>query len=884
MNGLKLAVVRTAGLTPAGRIVSAAGALLLFAGLAGWLVALTGVQLSGFAVAAGLVGALVAVVGGCLVAGREHTELRAYLGAAAVVAIAFVGMGLAGGGVLEGGARFVNALLMRIGERTMDYALPYRTGDDGVLVMFCALAGAAGGLACSLLAQRGVVVPILVLVAGAVAGVVSGWVPVGLWAFFLAGGVLTCLAARSSLVNDVATPSSLPWTLACAVAACALIGCGVGAATQGKEVDTSHANGAIARALWNMEYGDASFAMPDGQLEGLGPLKRSKQPAMDITVDKPTYEYLRGFVGGSYQGDSWVPLGSETVMQNRSLLYWLDRDGLVGNSQLATANRLTELDDAGDAHLEQSPRSVRKPYAYLPYGYDEGSSAHATTDLSQMHVEGSSSQALRFNSGIVRKAYLLQDMIDAMQAVVNRRAAADKQSAESSVSAAGDGSSADGEAQSDDSFDELRMYLDDNAAYREFAKAQYSEVPDDVAELFGKLYGPAVKLTAEQAKIQVLALLDDTVAYSDNPKASDGEDAEKSASGASASASAASKGSSSASAAASNAQSSLDTDDFVTQFLVGDRAGYSVHYATAAALLMRYYGVPTRYVEGYVLNTAALDRIAANGDEDEDGAQSMATRDESQAKSSAGSGKDEVAPFLGTYTLTERQAHAWVEYYLDGVGWVPFDVTPGWRNTGFYETTGNAQLVDDSQNWSVGEADEDTVWTPPEPEEEEAEDESDNPAPVFGEMEFIFVLWPWVLAGFLLTMYLAFFVRGSVLHKRLRRFLAQAGDESVAPSDAVPALFSYLVMLVQTCGGAPLANAPYAAQAAALEAAGLCPAEQFERAARANDRVLFADDDAQVDRDDALAVLECVKSVQSGLMKQVSPLRRFWQRDVRCLW
>lgn len=858
--------------------------MLLFAGLAGWLVALTGVQLTGPAVAAGLVGALVAVVGGCLVAGREHTELRAYLGAAAVVAIAFVGMGLAGGGVLEGGARFVNALLVRIGERTLDYALPYRAGDDGALVAFCALAGAAGGLVCSLLAQRGVVAPVLVLAVGAVAGVVSGWVPVGLWAFFLAAGVVTCLAARSSLLNDVNTSSSLPWALACAVTACVLVGCGVGVATQGNEVDTSNANGAIARALWNMEYGDASFAMPDGQLEGLGPLKQSNQQAMSVTVDKPTYEYLRGFVGGAYRGDAWVPLGSEAVMQNRDLLYWLDRDGLVGNSQLVTANRLVELDDADDAHFEQTLHSVRKPYAYLPYGYGGGSSAHATTDLSQMRVEGSPSQALTFNPNIVRRAYLLQDAVDGAQVGKGRRAASEGQSSKSDAAAPASSSDADSDSQVGGQADQLRMYLDDNAAYREFAKAQYCAIPDDVAELFGKLYGPAVKLTTEQAKIQVLALLDDTVAYSDNPKASDGEDVGEGASGASASATAASKGASSASASALNGQTSLDSDDFVTQFLAGDRAGYSVHYATAAALLMRYYGVPTRYVEGYVFNTTALDRIAANGGEGEDDAQNEVSTDGSQAGASAGSGEDKAAPFLGTYTLTERQAHAWVEYYLDGVGWVPFDVTPGWRNAGFYETTDDAQLVDDSQNWSVGEADEDTVWTPPEPEEEEAEEESDNPAPMFGEMEFIFVLWPWVLAGFLLTMYLAFFVRGSILRKRLRRFLSQASDESVAPADAVPALFSYLVMLVQTCGGAPLANAPYAAQATALEAAGLCPAEQFERAARANDRVLFADGSAQVDRDDALAVFECVKSVQAGLKNQVSPLRRFWQRDVRCLW
>lgn len=39
--------------------------------------------------------------------------------------------------------------------------------------------------------------------------------------------------------------------------------------------------------------------------------------------------------------------------------------------------------------------------------------------------------------------------------------------------------------------------------------------------------------------------------------------------------------------------------DFVLNFLDGTRKGYSVHYATAAAMMFRYYGIPARYVEGF---------------------------------------------------------------------------------------------------------------------------------------------------------------------------------------------------------------------------------------------------------------------------------------------
>ena len=31
-----------------------------------------------------------------------------------------------------------------------------------------------------------------------------------------------------------------------------------------------------------------------------------------------------------------------------------------------------------------------------------------------------------------------------------------------------------------------------------------------------------------------------------------------------------------------------------------------------------------------------------------------------------------------TITLTEENAHAWAEYYVSGVGFVPFEVTPGY--------------------------------------------------------------------------------------------------------------------------------------------------------------------------------------------------------------
>jgi transglutaminase-like putative cysteine protease/uncharacterized membrane protein len=86
--------------------------------------------------------------------------------------------------------------------------------------------------------------------------------------------------------------------------------------------------------------------------------------------------------------------------------------------------------------------------------------------------------------------------------------------------------------------------------------------------------------------------------------------------------------------------------DFAEFFLQDVRSGYSVHYATAAVLMFRYLGIPARYVEGYLItpsDAAGLDTGA-------------------------------------TLTVSGLRAHAWAEIYQDGLGWVPFETTPGYLN------------------------------------------------------------------------------------------------------------------------------------------------------------------------------------------------------------
>lgn len=102
-----------------------------------------------------------------------------------------------------------------------------------------------------------------------------------------------------------------------------------------------------------------------------------------------------------------------------------------------------------------------------------------------------------------------------------------------------------------------------------------------------------------------------------------------------------------------------DGTDPVSWFLNRGHQGNAVMYASAAALAFRTQGIPARYVEGY---RVAGDKL----------------------------GDDPDSPL----TLTNRDSHAWVEVYLDSVGWVPVDVTPGF----YYDTYTLLQMVQRPQN------------------------------------------------------------------------------------------------------------------------------------------------------------------------------------------
>ncbi len=102
--------------------------------------------------------------------------------------------------------------------------------------------------------------------------------------------------------------------------------------------------------------------------------------------------------------------------------------------------------------------------------------------------------------------------------------------------------------------------------------------------------------------------------------------------------------------------------DYIEYFLYENKLGYCAHYASAATMMLRAMGIPARYAEGYVIKTSNMDK----GNTVEEGKYTIRGED------------DAYNILIKNVEVLDSNAHAWVEVYIDGYGWVPVECTPGY--------------------------------------------------------------------------------------------------------------------------------------------------------------------------------------------------------------
>lgn len=331
-----------------------------------------------------------------------------------------------------------------------------------------------------------------------------------------------------------------------------------------------------------LRYGSTEgTGLLEGDLSAAGTRQKGTKPMLKVTMSQPTSYYLRGFIGETYTDNRWSELSREVLYENCDVFQSLHQSGFYAQSQIAAA---ADLSDEGSKQntLQIENTGLPSKYLYAPYELLPWSSV-----LDQSAVGDSTVYADGFTG---KREYTLTAADNLVVQYQKIASMLYQQREEGAVAA----------------------YLKNEAAYNRFVYEQYTSLPSEIDSYLAKKLGNFVidegqtHFDYQKAKQNILYYLTESITYCEDVGAVE------------------------------------DGVDFVLNFLDGTKSGYDVHYASAAVMMFRYYGIPARYAEGYII-----------------------TKDEA---ASATPGE--------TLSLDSSHTHAWAEYYQDGVGWLPFEATP----------------------------------------------------------------------------------------------------------------------------------------------------------------------------------------------------------------
>lgn len=320
--------------------------------------------------------------------------------------------------------------------------------------------------------------------------------------------------------------------------------------------------------------------LPQGDFSRVNGFNPKKNPRLEVVMSKPESYYLRGYVGEKYTENCWEQLDNKKLYQNNDLFYWLHKKSFYGQTQLSALANL--FDSSSEKNrITVKNISANNKYVYAPYEMliDE----NTYLDKNKIGDENILSRGI-----FPKKSYTYFSLKNQVKnyTLLGERLYDSEKNGDKTVS----------------------EYLNNEAHYNNFVYENYLDVPEEVRRvltgLLGEYNADKKHLDIGTAKEKILLYLTTNMEYNSNPISCDG--------------------------------------DFVTSFLQQTKEGYSVHFATAATLMFRYFGIPARYVEGYIVKPENIEGKLDNS----------------------------------AIALDDTNSHAWTEFYQDGVGWIPFETTP----------------------------------------------------------------------------------------------------------------------------------------------------------------------------------------------------------------
>ena len=189
-------------------------------------------------------------------------------------------------------------------------------------------------------------------------------------------------------------------------------------------------------------------------------------------------------------------------------------------------------------------------------------------------------------------------------------------------------------------------------------------------------------------------------------------------------------------------------EDFLDYFLNESGRGYCMHYATFATLFFRSSGYPARYVSGYVT----------------------------------------YVPASGQVDVRDEAAHAWTEVYINGYGWYPVDLTPGYEGDSLPGVDATPEPTATPEP-SASPSDDPQPSTAPSATPSQAPEPSE--APLTGNSTQASPLWWLLLPAALAAALLGLVLRRLLARRRRDRLLSQSN-----PNRAAVAAYVWLQALV----------------------------------------------------------------------------------------
>ena len=467
--------------------------------------------------------------------------------------------------------------------------------------------------------------------------------------------------------------------------------------------------------------------------------------ALEVTMSEPQEMYLRGFIGSRYYGNRWRSLDNSVYYQAEDVMEALRDANFNAPGQLAQAAELSEGSaESNEVTVKNTGADSR--FAFVPY---------------EITKKGSLENRLTRGGGEFYRGILGRFRTVSYTASENQTSGWTDVAGSLFTSALGSGDAeeipddeydAEYDEESDDEYDE-ESDEDGTEEWEEEEEAEEAETIDEeqaakIAEYLRleshyndfvyqndtyisardrKLLAGTIGTAGDQSKghidykVAINAVreyLDSNFVYSDN--------------------------------LGTEAEAPEDANALQTFFET--HRGYDIHFATAATLMFRYYGIPARYVEGYLIT-------------------------ESDAE-----GADEE----GTVAVSRERAHAWTEIYIDGIGFVPLEVTPS-----FYGVMSEADLNVGISNESLMNTFRDAYGNTGSREEPDEEDtdliENERAGAILHVLKLLLLILLLAAAAAGLFFLLRFLLRLLLAYRTRRRMFYKE-----EPKTAVAAIYGYM--------------------------------------------------------------------------------------------